>query len=240
MFKTRYIIKIKIIYIYIIMNFAPYNELDVDLEELEKNNKITKCLSDRPKVTVTDKKKLVKKNNIYNIKCNNIEDYENKIDDYNTKTNEYYNDKDVRYVFDSKVRRVGECDNILYDDKVKSINNERENKHKLTYNKKIKQLYPRMINTIPYRVKKEHEYNPENEIIIQSGLLSSNKKSSSNLSEIQSNEKPLNTSVKNYIDNKKELFDISRLTLSTRQLKGNKSYFNEYKKKINSIKKVLN
>ena len=97
-----------------------------------------------------------------------------------------------------------------------------------------------MINTIPYRVKKNHEYNPDKEIIIQSGLLSSNKKSSSNLGEIQSTEKPLNSSVKNYIDNKKELFDISRLTLSTRQLKGNKSYFNEYKKKINSIKKVLN
>lgn len=222
------------------MNFAPYNELDIDLKELEKKNQITKCLSDRPKITITDKKKLIKKHNIYNIKCNNIEDYEKEIDDYKNKTNEYYNDKDTKYIFDNNVRKVGKCENILYDDKIKSINNERENKHKLTYNKKIKQLYPRIINTIPYKVKKNHEYNPDKEIIIQSGLLSSNKKSCNNLGEIESMDHPLNSSVKNLIDNKKELFDISRLTLSTRQLKGNKLYFDEYKKKINSIKKVIN
>ena len=56
------------------MIFAPYNDLDINLEELEKNNEIQKCLSDRPKVEVTDRKKLGKKHKIYNIKCNKIEE----------------------------------------------------------------------------------------------------------------------------------------------------------------------
>ena len=75
---------------------------------------------------------------------------------------------------------------------------------------------------------------------MQTGLLSSNKKSANNLGEIESNTKPLVSSIENLIKNKAELFDISRLPLSTRQLKGNKEYFNKYKQKINSIKKVIN
>ena len=222
------------------MNFAPYNNLDIDLEELEKKNEITKCLADRPPIKITDKKKFTKKDNIYNIKCNTIEDQENEIKKYKEDTNEYYNDKDIKYIFDNSVRKIGKCSNALYDDKQKSINTERNNKYKLTYNKKIKQLYPRIINTIPYKVKKNHEYNPEMETLIQSGLICSNKKSTDNLGEIESSLKPLNSSVKNLIKNQTELFDISRLTLSTRQLKGNKTYFNQYKEKINSIKKVIN
>jgi hypothetical protein len=75
---------------------------------------------------------------------------------------------------------------------------------------------------------------------VQTGLLSSNKKSANNLGEIESNTKPLVSSIENLINNKAYLFDISRLPLSTRQLKGNKDYFNKYKQKINSIKKVIN
>ena len=62
------------------MIFAPYNDLDINLEELEKNNEIQKCLSDIDlKLTVTDRKKLGKKHKIYNIKCNKIEEDEKKI-----------------------------------------------------------------------------------------------------------------------------------------------------------------
>jgi len=222
------------------MNFAPYNNLDIDLEDLEKQNDITKCLSDRPMSKITDKKKLNKKQDIYNIKCNTIEEYEKQIDDYKEKTNEYYNDKDIRYIFDNNVRKIGKCANALYDDKMKSLYNERNNKHKLTYNKKIKQLYPRIINTIPYKVKKTHEYNPEIETLMQTGLICSNKKSTDNLGEIETEQQPLISSIENMIKTQTELFDISRFTLSTRQLKGNKEYFNNYKNKINSIKKVIN
>ena len=222
------------------MIFAPYNDLDINLEELEKNNEIQKCLSDRPKVEVTDRKKLGKKHKIYNIKCNKIEEDEKKIQDYKDKTNEYYNNNDIKYIFDNSIRKVGKCESALYDDKIKALNSERNNKYKLTYNKKIKQLYPRIINTIPYKVKKNHQYNPELETLVQTGLLSSNKKSANNLGEIESNTKPLVSSIENLIKNKAELFDISRLPLSTRQLKGNKEYFNKYKQKINSIKKVIN
>ncbi len=110
----------------------------------------------------------------------------------------------------------------------------------MTFNKKIKQLYPRSINTIPYKIKKTYDYNPEMETLIKSGLLNSNKKCITNTGEIKSEMTPLQSFVKDKINNKKNLFDISRFQLSSRQLKGDKTYLNNYKDKINSIKKVIN
>ena len=52
------------------------------------------------------------------------------------------------------VKKTGDCKDLLYNDNVKNINNQRKNGLKMTYNKDIKQLYPRSIITIPYKNKK--------------------------------------------------------------------------------------
>ena len=46
--------------------------------------------------------------------------------------------------------------------------------------------------------------------------------------------------VKNKLDDKNSNFDISRFQLSSRQIKGNKVYVNNYKKKLKLIKSSLN
>lgn len=158
----------------------------------------------------------------------------------NNKCNNVNNNKESTYIFDKSVKKTGDCKDLLYNDKVKNINNERKNSHKMTYNKSIKQLYPRSIITIPYKTKKTYEYNPEIETLMQSGLLNSNKKCVTNTGEIKSKMTPLQSFVKDKINNKKNLFDISRFQLSSRQLKGDKTYLNNYKDKISSIKKFIN
>lgn len=72
----------------------------------------------------------------------------------NNKCNNVNNNKESTYIFDKSVKKTGDCKDLLYNDKVKNINNERKNSHKMTYNKSIKQLYPRSIITIPYKTKK--------------------------------------------------------------------------------------
>ena len=158
----------------------------------------------------------------------------------NPKCNSINNNKESNYIFDKVVKKTGDCKDLLFNHKVNNINNERKNSHKMTFNKKIKQLYPRSINTIPYKIKKTYDYNPEMETLIKSGLLNSNKKCITNTGEIKSEMTPLQSFVKDKINNKKNLFDISRFQLSSRQLKGDKTYLNNYKDKINSIKKVIN
>lgn len=107
-------------------------------------------------------------------------------------------------------------------------------------NKNNKQLNSRIINTIPYRNYTEFEYNPELEIVINSGLQTNNRKSVSNTSEIQTEEKPMTKFVKNRLDDKNSKFDISRFQLSSRQIKGNKTYIKNYKKGLKKIKSSLN
>jgi hypothetical protein len=46
--------------------------------------------------------------------------------------------------------------------------------------------------------------------------------------------------VKNRLDDKNNSFDISRFQLSSRQIKGNKVYVNNYKKNLKKIKSSLN
>ena len=177
-------------------------------------------------------------------KVNTSENSCNKLSDIpklqNYKCNSKNNFKQTNYIFDETVKKTGDCKDLLYNDNVKNINNQRKNGLKMTYNKDIKQLYPRSIITIPYKTKKSHEYNPEIETLMQSGLLNSNKKCVTNTGEIENTFTPLQTFVEDKIKNKKNLFDISRLQLSSRQLKGDKTYVNNYKDKINSIKKVIN
>lgn len=177
-------------------------------------------------------------------KVNTSENSCNKLSDIpklqNYKCNSKNNFKQTNYIFDETVKKTGDCKDLLYNDNVKNINNQRKNGLKMTYNKDIKQLYPRSIITIPYKTKKSHEYNPEIETLMQSGLLNSNKKCVTNTGEIENTFTPLQTFVEDKINNKKNLFDISRLQLSSRQLKGDKTYVNNYKDKINSIKKVIN
>ena len=193
--------------------YAPYKELKIDLEELEeKNNQQNPC-----------KVKQLPQTPLYNKKCSQK----------STK-------KESNYIFDKEIRKTDDCKEILYNHKVKSINQERDNYNKLMYNKNIKQLFPRTINTIPYKVKKTYEYNPEIETLIQSGYLNSNKKSNTTTSEEKNDTTPLVDYVKDKINNKNNLFDISRFQLSSRNLKGDKTYMNNYKNKLNSIKKTLN
>jgi hypothetical protein len=108
------------------MKFAPYNELDIDLKKLEDKNNVKKCLSDRPIGDFTDKKKLNKKIKFLNIKCNNTEKDEKKINDYKKKSNEYYNNTDTEYILDNTVHKVGKCGDELLNDKIKALNNEDE------------------------------------------------------------------------------------------------------------------
>ena len=107
-------------------------------------------------------------------------------------------------------------------------------------NKNNKQLNTRVIKTIPYRNKNNFEYNPELEIVINSGLQTNNRKSVSNTSEIKKELPPMTDFVKNKLDDKNSTFDISRFQLSSRQIKGNKVYVNNYKKNLKIIKSSLN
>ena len=198
----------------------------MNYENIEKLYKpYNKLKIDLDKVEIQENKcnKISKIPKLQNYKCNNID-----------------NNTESHYIFDKTVKKTGDCKDLLFNDKVKNINNERKNSYKLTHNKNMKQLYPRSITTIPYKTKKTFEYNPEMETLIQSGLLNSNKKCITNTGEIESEMTPLQTFVEDKINNKKNLFDISRFQLSSRQLKGDKTYLNNYKDKINSIKKAIN
>ncbi len=123
--------------------------------------------------------------------------------------------------------------------KCKLIYNNRINNN-LVSNKNNKQLNTRLINTIPYKNPKIFEYNPEYELIVQSGLYTGNRKSTSNTGEIKQDLPPMIKSLKAKIKNKSDNFDISRFQLSSRNLKGNKYYMKKYVKNLNLIKSSLN
>lgn len=138
-----------------------------------------------------------------------------------------YNDPESKqisnYILDTN--NVDEC-KLLYNNRI--TNN-------VVSNKNNKQLNTRMINTIPYRNYTEFKYNPELEVLINAGLPTSNKKSVSNTSEITSKKPPMIDYVRNKITDKNNSYDISRFQLSSRQIKGNKSYIKKYKKNIKKI-----
>lgn len=192
------------------MKYSPYEKLKIDLTELEKINKV--CKYESPPETKMQTKK----------KCN--KNYKKDVI------------KEQNFIFDEEVHKTDTCKELQFKHKTNVINNERENLNNLSYYKNIKQLFPRSISTIPYKNKKTYEYNPELDSLMKSGLLSSYAKSISGTSQIESTETPLISNIKEKIKNKSNLFDISRLPLSTRQLKGNQKYFEYYKNTINSIK----
>jgi len=139
------------------------------------------------------------------------------------------NNNNINYILDNNIKK-DEC-KLLYNDRVDS--------NVISY-KNNKQLNTRVINTIPYKNYTEFTYNPELEVLISSGLHTHDKKSVSNTSEIEQEKKPMISYVKNKIDDKNNSFDISRFTLSSRQIKGNKTYVNKYKKNLKLIKSSLN
>jgi len=124
-------------------------------------------------------------------------------------------------------------------DKCKLIYNNRIESN-IVSNKNNKQLTHRVIKTIPYRNKGDHIYNPDLEIIMNSGQHTNNRKSVSNTSEVPTEKKPMIDFIKNRLDDKNNSFDISRFQLSSRQIKGNKVYVNNYKKNLKKIKLSLN
>jgi len=124
-------------------------------------------------------------------------------------------------------------------DKCKLIYNNRIGSNVVS-NKNNKQLAHRVIKTIPYRNNGDHIYNSDLEIIMNSGQHTNNRKSVSNTSEIQTEKKPMIDFIKNRLDDKNTSFDISRFQLSSRQIKGNKVYVNNYKKNLKKIKLSLN
>ena len=159
--------------------------------------------------------KNVKKNNcMYKERTNNIR---------SNKCNNDNSSKISDYMLD--VSNIDEC-NLLY-------NNRFDNN--VVSNKNNKQLNTRSINTIPYRNYTEFKYNPELEVLINAGLPTSNKKSVSNTSEINSTKTPMIDYVRNKIIDKNNSFDISRFQLSSRQIKGNKVYIKKYKQNIKKI-----
>jgi len=145
----------------------------------------------------------------------------------NIHTNKCIDNQASTYISDYMLNSnsIDECKTI-YNNRI--INN-------VVSNKNNKQLNTRIINTIPYRNYSEFTYNPELEVLINAGLPTSNKKSVSNTSEITSKKTPMIDYVKNKINDKNNSFDISRFTLSSRQIKGNKTYIKKYKKNIKKI-----
>ena len=152
-----------------------------------------------------------RKHNIHSNKCNNVDSL--KIGDYITDNN-----------------TIDEC-KLLYTNRIES---------NIVSNKNDKQLNSRIIKTIPYRNYSEFTYNPELEILINAGMHTNSRKSVSNTSEIQGDKTPMINYVKNKLDDKNNSFDISRFQLSSRQIKGNKTYIKKYKKNIKNIKASLN
>ena len=154
----------------------------------------------------------------------------------------YYNERNFKLnskKCNQENKQINYILNNFDEKKCKLLNNNRI-ENKLLSNKNNKQLNTRLIKTIPYRNPKIFDYNPEYELIVQSGLYNSNRKSTGNTGEIEQDLPPMINKIKMNIDNKVNNFDISRFQLSSRNLKGNKTYINNYKTNLNLIKSSLN
>jgi hypothetical protein len=175
------------------------------------DNKINECISDRD-IIINNKKN----------SCNT---------DYKKKLNKLL---ELRF---QNISKKNDCRKILTDNNIK--NNYARNTN-LYSNKHNKTLTPRIINTIPYRNYSNFTLNPELELYIKNGYYKSTSKSVNNTAEIKSKKYPQNNKIKTNINNKNTVIDLDRFQLSTRQLKGNKNYINNYKKKLKQISHIIN
>jgi len=191
------------------MKYASFSNEDSDLFK-EQND--TKC-GYKDRIESVDYNKNKKK--ICNTGENSIE-IVNSIENVN------------RYLLDTQSK----------DDSCKSLYNDRLMENVQTY-KTNKQLTTRIISTIPYRKKGNYNYNPEIETMVAAGISTGNKKSMNNTSQVKSKMMPMVDYVKKEMKNKNRNFDISRFQLSSRQIKGNKSYVEHYKKNLDLIKNAL-
>ena len=206
------------------MNYSPYENIDINdtYSDYTLYEKI-----DLDKIYNKKKKNKEKDDNEENNNC-----FYNKREIYLNKKkceSDIYNKNQINYILNNNDKK-----------KCKLIYNNRINSNTITSNKHNKQLNTRPIKTIPYRNPKTYNYNPECELMIKSGLYTSNKKSSQNTGEIEGDLPPMIYSLKEKIKKKTSNFDISRFQLSSRNLKGNKYYMENYKKKLNLIKLSLN
>lgn len=146
----------------------------------------------------------------------------------NCNTNENGIENVNRYLLDTQSQ----------EDSCKLLYNDRLIENVQTY-KTNKQLTTRIISTIPYRKKGNYNYNPELETMVAAGISTGNKKGINNTSQVKSKMMPMIDYVKKEMKNKNRNFDISRFQLSSRQIKGNKSYVEHYKKNLDLIKNAL-
>ena len=133
--------------------------------------------------------------------------------------------------------KIDNCKNIFLNSNIKNSSTSNIN---LYNNKSNKILTKRILNTIPYRNYTNYIYNPELEIFIKNSNFNGNKKSVNNTSEIKTSKYPLQKNIKSHISNKNNYIDLDRFNLSTRQIKGNDYYINNYKKQLNNISTNLN
>ena len=203
------------------MNYSPFEKVNYNKKSKSKKSKSKKSKS---------KKNKSKKN-----KSKKSESKKSENDCYYNERNFKLNSKKCA----QENKQINYILNNFDEKKCKLLNNNRI-ENKLISNKNNKQLNTRLIKTIPYRNPKIFDYNPEYELIVQSGLYNSNRKSTGNTGEIEQDLPPMINKIKMNIDNKVNNFDISRFQLSSRNLKGNKAYINNYKTNLNLIKSSLN
>ena len=233
------------------MKYAPYEKLNIELENpINKKCIYKERIVEQPyskKCRNKDTSEYMKqKKEEYNMVKDNMEQNKKNKDNKKKKINKNKKNKtnkdnkediykvhepksDIDYIIDEST--LDDCQKHMYSNRIET---------NIVSNKNNKQLNTRVIKTIPYRNKSNFEYNPELEIIINSGLQTNNRKSVSNTSEIKEELPPMIDFVKNKLDDKNSNFDISRFQLSSRQIKGNKVYVNNYKKKLKLIKSSLN
>lgn len=204
------------------MNYSPFEKVNYNKKSKSKNKK--------SKSKSKSKKNKSKKN-----KSKKSESKKSENDCYYNERNFKLNSKKCA----QENKQINYILNNFDEKKCKLLNNNRI-ENKLISNKNNKQLNTRLIKTIPYRNPKIFDYNPEYELIVQSGLYNSNRKSTGNTGEIEQDLPPMINKIKMNIDNKVNNFDISRFQLSSRNLKGNKAYINNYKTNLNLIKSSLN
>jgi len=204
------------------MNYSPFEKVNYNKKSKNKNKK--------SKSKSKSKKSKSKKN-----KSKKSESKKSENDCYYNERNFKLNSKKCA----QENKQINYILNNFDEKKCKLLNNNRI-ENKLISNKNNKQLNTRLIKTIPYRNPKIFDYNPEYELIVQSGLYNSNRKSTGNTGEIEQDLPPMINKIKMNIDNKVNNFDISRFQLSSRNLKGNKAYINNYKTNLNLIKSSLN
>ena len=225
------------------MKYAPFEKLNIKLENpINKKCIYKERIVEQPyskKCRNKDTSEYMKqKKEEYNMVKDNMEKNKDNKKNKKNKNTKKHNKEDIKvqkpksdidYIIDETT--LDDCQKQMYSNRIQT---------NIVSNKNNKQLNTRVIKTIPYRNKSNFEYNPELEIVINSGLQTNNRKSVSNTSEIKDELPPMINFVKNKLDDKNSNYDISRFQLSSRQIKGNKVYVNNYKKNLKLIKSSLN